>query len=389
MMSTDQYSVKTVLAAVAVCAFSQIAGAEILKVTDFGAKGDGIADDTAAIQRAIDQAAANGGGKIFFPYTTNGYLIASPAKEYAANGRLVRAQLVLPPGFRDVIQFEGEMPCEHLYSYQVRPPESVKHNFKPTRFGTMGMPNTCLHSTWDAPEVTDPAERPWSVLAAPEGDSCSGRFSRGMFAMKNMEIRVHLNKEKMYPTTSAAFLKNVSRLVIEDSQFCLDDNVGDTIEGKSLQANPCHTVGLHASGDQNDEQIFRNVAVQGFRYGYVFGEHIVADHLYVDNCEEAVVFHDSTHLSKIGMLVAQHNRTILATTRGNLFGNRPAPVNVQIDLLNFEGGQTVAAPPEVSKLVYGIYDPENRLHGSIVWHEPWGKHEFSVVGAKNFSIRPF
>ena len=62
---------------------------------------------------------------------------------------------------------------------------------------------------------------------------------------------------------------------------------------------------------------------------------------------------------------------------------------MQIDLLNFEGGQTVKAPPEVSKLVYGIYDPENRLHGSIIWHEPWGKGVFPVEGAKNFSVRKF
>ena len=48
-----------------------------------------------------------------------------------------------------------------------------------------------LHSTWDAPEVHDPAERPWYVIAASEGKSCSGRFSVSLVAMKNLEIRVH------------------------------------------------------------------------------------------------------------------------------------------------------------------------------------------------------
>ncbi len=359
-----------------------------LNVMMFGAKGDGVTDDTEAIQRAIDYLDRRGGGKLYFPYTSKGYLLSSPAKEYAPNGRLVRAQLILPPGSAN-IQFEGEMPCKLLYTYQVRPLESAAQNYDPTKFGDMGMPNVCLHSTWDAPEVTDSLERPWAVLAAPEGDSCDGQFSRSIFSMKNMEIRVHLDTAKMYPTTSAAFLKNVSRLIVEDSQFCLDEQVGDTELGKSLQPNPCHTVGLHTSGNQNDDQILRNVAVQGFRYGFVLGEHICADYLYAHNCEEAIVFHDATHLSTIGHIVAQHNRVILSTTRGKLLGNTPARVNLTVGVLNFEGGQTVPSPPEVSKLVYGVYDPDNRLRGSLVWHEPWGLREFPVVGGEKFRVSKY
>ena len=354
-----------------------------LNVRMFGAKGDGVTDDTEAIQRAIDFLDARGGGKLYFPFTKHGYLLSSPAKEYDSEGRLVRAQLILPPTSTN-IQFQGEMPCKLLYTYQVRPLESIKDHYDPTKFGTMGLANTCLHSTWDAPEVTDSLERPWAVIAAPEGDSCDGRFSRSFFTMTNMEIRVHLDTAKMYPTTSAAFLKNISRLIIEDCQFCLDEQVGDTELEKSLQPNPCHTVGLHMSGNQNDDQIMRNVAVQGFRYGFVLGEHVDADYLYVHNCEEGIVFHDATHLSTINHIVAQHNRVILSTTRGKMFGNNPARVNLKINVLNFEGGQTVPSPPHVSKLVYGIYDPDNRLRGSVLWHEPWGAHEFPVVGAKNF-----
>ena len=359
-----------------------------INVKMFGAKGDGVTDDTEAIQRAIDFLDARGGGKLYFPYTKHGYLLSSPAKEYTEDGRLVRAQLILPPTGSN-IQFKGEMPCKLLYTYQVRPLESVKDHYDPTKFGTMGLANTCLHSTWDAPEVTDSLERPWAVIAAPEGDSCDGRFSRSFFTMKNIEIRVHLDTTKMYPTTSAAFLKNISRLIIEDCQFCLDEQVGDTELGKYLQPNPCHTIGLHMSGNQNDDQIMRNVAVQGFRYGFVLGEHVDADYLYVHNCEEGIVFHDATHLSTINHIVAQHNRVILSTTRGKMFGNNPARVNLKINVLNFEGGQTVASPPHVSKLVYGIYDPDNRLRGSVIWHEPWGAHEFPIVGAKQFKAEDY
>ena len=68
-----------------------------INVFDFGAKGDGVTDDTAAIQSAIDYTAKRGGGKILFPYTPRGYRIASPAIE-EVNGKPVRAQLVIPAG---------------------------------------------------------------------------------------------------------------------------------------------------------------------------------------------------------------------------------------------------------------------------------------------------
>ncbi|MGE8483463.1 MAG: M10 family metallopeptidase C-terminal domain-containing protein [Pseudomonas sp.] len=46
----------------------------IFNVQNFGAKGDGITDDTAAIQRAIDAAAAAGGGQVYVP--TGTYIVS-------------------------------------------------------------------------------------------------------------------------------------------------------------------------------------------------------------------------------------------------------------------------------------------------------------------------
>ena len=356
-----------------------------VSVMDFGAKGDGVTDDTAAIQAAIDATVARGGGKITFPYTPKGYRLASPGRE-TYKGRPCRAQLCLPAQPRLNIAFEGEMPCKLLYAYMVRPKGGA---FRPTTFGRMGMPNTCLFSDWLPPAVTNAAERPWAILAAAEGTSAAGKFGLALVSIANLEFRVHLDKEKMYPRQSAVNLQNVSRAIVRDSQFCLDDNVGDTFLGKELQANPCHTVGLMMSGDQNDNQVLDNVAVQGFRYGFVLGEHTVASYLYIHNCEEGIVFHDSTHLSMINHVVAQHNRTILSTTRTNLFGHRKGICNVIVGGIDYEHGH--GTRPAVSQMKYGVYDPENRFRGRVVHHLGWpgvGTSFFPVVGGQKLTVEP-
>jgi len=57
--------------------------AQTVSVKDFGAVGDGVTDDTAAIQAALDDVYATGGGTLYFP--TGVYLVTSIVKSFASN----------------------------------------------------------------------------------------------------------------------------------------------------------------------------------------------------------------------------------------------------------------------------------------------------------------
>jgi hypothetical protein len=56
---------------------------EFVSVKDFGAVGDGVADDTVAIQAALDAVYASGGGTLYFP--AGEYLVTSIVKVFASN----------------------------------------------------------------------------------------------------------------------------------------------------------------------------------------------------------------------------------------------------------------------------------------------------------------
>ena len=361
-------------------------------VMDYGAKGDGVHDDTPNIQAAINAVAARGGGKVFFPFTKKGYLLASPAQE-TVGGKPCRSQLYIPPT-RLNIQLEGEMPCLLLNTYTVMGEANSIHDC--TRFGTQHDENVKLVSGWKPPVETNEAAKPWSMLSVLPGYSGEGYPLNGsLVSLANLEFRAYLDKEKMCAVQTAADLSCASRAIVRDCQFGLTDQVGDGSLGKDLQKSSVPAAGLIMSRELNDDQVIYNVNVQGFKYGIVMAEHTHGLYLYLHNNENALCFTGSAHLSKIDFVTAQHNTRILTTHDGPLFARCPSkkPVFVSVLGVDIEDGRF--GRPVANRLEYGVYDPSNRLRGKFEFHmlnfgySAPEEGTLPVCGAKYYQIERF
>ena len=361
-------------------------------VMDFGAKGDGVHDDTPAIQAAIDAVAARGAGVVYFPWAKGGYRLASPAPE-TVDGKPCRSQLHVPPRPLN-IGFEGEMPCSLLHPY-VFGPTSASGDRR--RFGTQHRVNVVLISDWKPPLETNATARPWSMLSVlPGWKSRNYPLNDAIVSIRNLEFRAYLDKDLMCAVQSCVNLQDAAEAVVRSSQFALNDQLGDIVLKKELQESPCPAAGLIMSNGLNDQQIIHGVNVQGFKYGIVMAEHTHATYLYLHNNEYALTFSESAYVSAIDFVTAQHNRCILHVPNNGLYGRGCGPdvrSAVQVDLTGLSVEDGKGTWPKVSQLKWGVYDPNDRLRGVVEYRVldfgyPW-RPTFPVVGARRLKVVDF
>lgn len=235
----------------AMVSFGQTSGnnPRVFNVKNFGAKGDGVTDDTQAIQAAINAANASGGGRITGP---NGVYIIAGAINATYN-----SQLFIPVrGVTDVGKCQITISGESATMFPVGGgiPGGT------TALTTSGF---ILKSTLST--FTTAGQ---SVIGT--GTSASNVPNCNTIVIENVGIQVKNNPTGHGPVVGGISLKNSNNFKIQNV-YCTIDTAGYNSTAPGLDVT-----GIEFPDDGYGENyVANNNEVVGFRTGYYFGEHVV------------------------------------------------------------------------------------------------------------------
>ena len=244
-------------------------------VKEFGAVGDNITDDTASIQSALNAAYDNNGGTVYFPngiYKIGGAL-QSPNTGFAN----VNSQLTIKntaTGFL-TIKLLGETP-----------PAQIAGVLGSYAVNTSGVVlNSTIQGTGLYP----------SILST-TGLVGGNYINAILLEVENIEFRVKANIATGGVNMSALNASNILNVNIKSSFAGLDTST-------NLSVYPtAETFGFYMPRTNLGQSSINDVAVTGFKVGYVFSEHNMGDLITAVGCEYAFYFADSYHPNSFNRL---------------------------------------------------------------------------------------
>lgn len=309
-------------------------------VKTYGAKGDGVADDGAAIQLAITAAIANGGGIVYFPkgiYRLHGALVNSGGTGIGSpNSQLYIPYTNYTNGFNSV-SLVGESPPALLASVL---------GASPTNRG-----GVIIYS-----DITGSGTTP-SILGT-IGAAATGNFNYVSVAITNIEFRVKANIAASGPTMSAVNMYNVGGNVnIEHSAVGLDTA---TFYSVSPVAETAGFILPRVGGGQS---VINDIGVTGLKYGFVISEHVTGDLITAVGCERAIVGLYADHPNFLGRVNSAWCKYPVTSHSGTTFANGGGGINTtriaQLDN-EFQTGYG-----SWFDQAYTVYDPGNELRGGM------------------------
>ncbi len=292
-------------------------------VTAYGAVGDGTTDDTAAIQAAIDAAAAaNNGGVVYFPAGT--YIVGGALQDTGYSN----CQLRLPARSLTAVE---QLSIEFRGAYA--PPNSIAVGTTITLPVHQSIIKGTLNSGAGGQLIG--------------GQGAAGGFTNILARMTDITVRMPSN-----PVLSAV---DFSGMV-----GCELDNVVIDVGTYSLpsvtQPTTSTSYGLKLPANNNGAMTrLGTVMVCGFYTGFLIGEHTVGHNVSAWGCLRAVEVPAGHHASHFDRLMPVHcPRGIVATGAHYL----------NIDQYNTEHAASGWMAP-----VYDIDDSSNYLSGALHWHD--------------------
>ena len=284
----------------------------------YGAVHNGITDDTAAIQAAINAAVAAGGGTVYFP---NGvYIIAGPLVRDAGSGIDPKSQLYIPPYVGATITnvlaitLRGESPPQILAAI------GGINVVSPTNYGSSNgvvLRSTLINDVEDA-----------FILGSKGPTGTYGSFNYNQCYIFDINFQTTPNAQKAVTIGGIGF-KDQGQTIIERCTIAAYNLVGNQ---SILPINNCTGIALGANFD-NQINIVRDTTVMGFVNGYFLADHGFLEQTDAMVCLNGYVFGMNKMIARAGNIEAQWCKNSIKIIDDDASG---LPRTIHVKCLNVE-----------------------------------------------------
>jgi hypothetical protein len=292
---------------------------------DYGAAGDGVTDDTAEIQAAIDAAAAAGGGVVYFRKGV--YVVGGALTDTSRSN----SQLTLP----SVNYVAGEQITIHLLG-EVAPPPIF------SVIGAAPLPDehVVIKGTLNVAAGTSPS------LLGGWGPDTSEDFTFILARIENIAFRLPEN-----PQLTALNLSHVAAVEL-DNVLC---DVSDYQIQGITEPTTAASYGIMLPGLNNGALThLGTVNVAGYYNGIQVGEHTIGENVSLWGCKRAIVTVAGYHASHFDRLMTVHCERGIVGTGGTAY--------LSVDQFNVEHAASGWWVTD-----YDVDDASNYLVGRAEW----------------------
>ena len=341
-------------------------------VKEYGAKGDGVADDTDAIQAAIDACCNAGGGTVFIP---NGIYRLHKVQSRTDGTYTKTGHLFIPVTSN----------LENRITLKIRGESAVQYTtfYVDSRMGTgvTGNKGATLYSDYLPDDTSKALDNPISVITSIGWTN--GGIPQNVTIVKMESFNICTKCSDLgYPFVSGVDGSLMAQLDCRDMDIRTDGMV------KNLKKSPtghiCFGMMVGANLDDPHQSLdYINIS-QGFNYGLISGLHLSARCIDIQTCINAFTFSKGGHFSEFSLITIHHCANNIVCLDKEFDNVKIGATRVLFHLFNYE--TQVGATPSDFGFKKAVVDPNNNIFGKCDYFLGWsasGADGWTMDGGRN------
>lgn len=338
----------------------------------YGAKGDGVTDDTDAIQAAIDACCKAGGGTVFIP---NGIYRLHKVQSRTDGTYTKTGHLFIPVTSN----------LENRITLKIRGESAVQYTtfYVDARMGTgvTGNKGATLYSDYLPEDTSKALDNPISVITSVGWTN--GGIPQNVTIVKMESFNICTKCSDLgYPFVSGVDGSLMAQLDCRDMDIRTDGMV------KNLKKSPtghiCFGMMVGASLDDPHQSLdYINIS-QGFNYGIISGLHLSARCIDIQTCVNAFTFSKGGHFSEFSLITIHHCTNNIVCLDKEFDNVKIGATRVLFHLFNYE--TQVGATPKDFGFQKAVVDPNNNIFGKCDYFLGWsasGGDGWTMDGGRN------